>query len=47
MTEKKRTPSKELAAILSAEYKDTNDARNAVKGLFKDTIEAMLEAEMD
>jgi putative transposase len=47
MKDSKDKVSKQLAAILSAECKDTNDIRKAIKGLFKDTIEAMLEAEMD
>jgi putative transposase len=47
MKDAKSNASKELAAILSTECKDTSDVRNALKGLFKDTIEAMLEAEMD
>ena len=47
MKDTKTNASKELAAILSAECKDTDDVRNALRELFKDTLEAMLEAEMD
>jgi len=37
----------ELTAILAAESRDMSDVQNLLKELFKDTIETMLEGEMD
>lgn len=47
MNETTRNPSKELAALIASECRDVSDVQSALKELFKDTLESMLEGEMD
>jgi len=47
MDEAKRAQAKELTALLAAECRDMADVQNLLKGLFKSTVETMLEGEME
>jgi putative transposase len=47
MDETRAKQAKELTEILAAECRDMADVQNLLKGLFKGTVETMLEGEMD
>jgi len=47
MKEKTREQAKELTALLASECRDMADVQSLLKELFKDTVESMLEGEME
>jgi len=47
MSDTKRAAMKELSSLIGTECKDMRDIQAMLKDLFKDTVETMLEAEMD
>jgi len=47
MNEATRAQAKELSALLAAECRDMADVQGLLKGLFKNTVETMLEGEME
>jgi len=47
MNETTRKQAKELSSLVASECRDMADVQSLLKELFKDTVETMLEGEMD